>query len=376
MRKLFFGILTVASLSGCATTETKPLASQALGALAHQSIGHTVRPAPGDFRRVTVTEMAIGGALGVLLSGTAGEFAVANGIVDPSQSIAADLAAALAAHAGALAVTRPVPVSTDDVALVANAARPGVRYIVDVKTIGWGFSYLPKNWTHYHVGYRATARLIDTATGTVIAEGQCIPGRGSDIDGNPPTYDQLVADRAALVKATLADYARACVRSLKGEMLGLGGTAEQPAAVVASAVPAVSQPQPTAPQPQPKLPAPPGEAVMPGSQHWSGVMSCGALVVSQPGWEPYKAVFAMEVAGSTVTVHRKTKRGVETLSGQLMNGQLELEGSGYTIDEPAKHWRFQMHGSFEPGATTYIATGAKIANGKRIRDCELRMMRI
>jgi hypothetical protein len=83
----------------------------------------------------------------------------------------------------------------------------------------------------------------------------------------------------------------------------------------------------------------------------------------------------MEVNGSTVTVHRKSAHVVETLAGEVIRGQLQLEGRGYLIDNPAKRWGFQMQGSFENGAPTYTARGYRIANGKRTRECALRMMR-
>jgi hypothetical protein len=67
--------------------------------------------------------------------------------------------------------------------------------------------------------YTAKARLIDTQTRAVVAEGFC--KRIPETNTNAPTYEQLLLNDAALLKQELSKAASECVRTLKTEMLSL-----------------------------------------------------------------------------------------------------------------------------------------------------------
>ena len=56
----------------------------------------------------------------------------------------------------------------------------------------------PTDWNNYRVIYSAKLRVVDTRSQTAVAEGFCssIPEQ----DENSPTYDELMADRAARLK--------------------------------------------------------------------------------------------------------------------------------------------------------------------------------
>jgi hypothetical protein len=365
LRTLLLCTVTLGFLSGCAPVATKPISTPAQALLENQSMGLTVR-ADAHFNHVTAGAAAFG-ALGLLASrGASDDIAVPHHIADPSHAIAAALAGQLAARRGARLVPQPISVSDDDPAQVAAAAKASARFVIDVRTVGWGVSYLPSNWTHYSIGYRGTARLIDTETGTVLAEGSC--STSTRESKNPPTYDELKENDAALVKTVVAEITSTCARRFESEMLGLEQSGGEKTAITAVSIP------PSA-GPHEPIQAPINGAANPGSERWNGIMACGPLSVTQPGSGPYQAIFEMEVNGSTVTVHRKSAHVVETLEGEVIRGQLQLEGRGYLIDNPAKRWGFQMQGSFENGAPTYTARGYRIANGKRTRECALRMMR-
>ena len=67
--------------------------------------------------------------------------------------------------------------------------------------------------------YAAKARLINTQTKAVVAEGFCkhIP----DSSVNAPTYNELLENGAAKLKSELNAVAGVCVNSMKTQMLSL-----------------------------------------------------------------------------------------------------------------------------------------------------------
>ena len=100
---------------------------------------------------------------------------------------------------------RPPAKLDDEASLSRDAGHKGV--VLDVETINWMFIYFPLDWSHYRIMYVARARLIDANTGKRIAQAPCT--YKSD-DKTPPTYDQMLADKAALLKTMLAAAANSC----------------------------------------------------------------------------------------------------------------------------------------------------------------------
>lgn len=91
--------------------------------------------------------------------------------------------------------------------------------MVDVQTINWSLGYFPTDWNHYRVIYTAKARLIDSGSKAVLAEGSCV--RIPQDNTGAPTYDELLANEASLLKKELSAAADECVKSLRKEMLAL-----------------------------------------------------------------------------------------------------------------------------------------------------------
>jgi hypothetical protein len=94
------------------------------------------------------------------------------------------------------------------------------KFVVDVQTTKWYIGATGNSLTssRYGVNYSAKARLIDAETKTVVAKGFC--ERFPD-NANAPTYDELLANEASLLKKQLASAADECVKSIKVEMLSL-----------------------------------------------------------------------------------------------------------------------------------------------------------
>lgn len=359
--------LTVAGLlTGCALPSTKPLDTAGLTAVRDQRVAVTARQKPG-FTAYTPGG-ATAGILGMAIGSTEGNRMIAAyDVPNPADAIARDLVLALHDSQGSQPVADPVIVDTSDPAQIAAAAKGRARFVVDVETKLWMLSYFPTDWTHYQVQYTAAARLIDVDTATVLAEAGC-----KQADAKPegaPTYDEMVSDRAARLKAVLAGDAAACAAQFRREMLAMRDARPEPiptVAVAALSAPATaSAPQPATAPAQP--PAPPVA--------WTGVMACSARPDNGPNAAAYEARFVMEVQGQSVHAHRRTAEVEETLAGNIGNDRLDLHGSGNRIAEPARKWQLDVGGAFAPDATSYVGKGSMRVGGQALRTCELRMTR-
>ncbi|WP_067279817.1 hypothetical protein [Mitsuaria sp. 7] len=203
------------ALTGCVSVNQAPLTADSSTKLQSRSVVSSKYATP-DFTAMTAGKaaFAILGAVAMIAEGNA--IVRDNAIDDPALSIAADLQTRLGTAKGMTAITGSAITSKNDLPSVI-ASNPGADYVLDVQTTNWSFLYFPTNWTHYRVMYSARVRLIDAATKTVVAEAGCrsVP---SD-DKNAPTYDELLADKAALLKSHLAKAAAECVDQVARDTL-------------------------------------------------------------------------------------------------------------------------------------------------------------
>jgi hypothetical protein len=338
-------------LSGCVSTATRTIDAQAASAVRNQDVMRTARNMP-DFSEMTPAKAMVGVIGAVMMSTEGNKTVLMNQIADPADAIANALLNGMQSAQGARVVATPLRIDSEEPERIAALAKGKARYVLDVRTIMWQMGYFPTDWTHYRVLYTAKARLIDVDNKSVVAEAFCkqIP----ESNANAPTFDELLAVGAARLKAVNAANAQACASSMGRDMLALQGPVPVAPAVAAMA---------TAP-----LPVAAGDG-----GDWKGVMSCDARADSGPRAEGYEARFAMEVNGNMVTVSRRTAEVVETLSGQVAGDQLELHGTGHRVGEQTRPWRLDISGAFPVGATSFQGKGAMTANGRRLRNCELRM---
>jgi hypothetical protein len=84
--------------------------------------------------------------------------------------------------------------------------------ILDVRTLAWTTAYFPFNWTHYRTMYSAVSRLEDGVSGKIIAVAPCKVMTESD--KGAPTYDELYADNASLLKAKYNEAAEDCAQQM------------------------------------------------------------------------------------------------------------------------------------------------------------------
>lgn len=215
---LFLAVLSFA-LGGCTTINKMPLSAKARTEIDGQTVARTQRERP-DFTAMTAGKAAFAvlGAIAMIKAGN--EIIATNDVHDPADAIADTLLEKMQLAFLIRNEETPYPVTEDSVPAITQAAKGRSRYVLDVQTINWSFGYFPTDWTHYRVIYVGRARLVDVESNSVVAEGFCrhLPENNK----GAPTYDHLLANRAALLKKTLASIADTCGKTLTNEMFAIG----------------------------------------------------------------------------------------------------------------------------------------------------------
>ncbi|MCA1325400.1 hypothetical protein [Herbaspirillum sp. alder98] len=215
--------LTIATVltTGCITANKQALAPNNVAALKEQGVVATSREKKPDFAAMTAGRATFG-LIGAFVMISEGNTLVAeNGITDPANEIAISLVNNLSNRYGTKSAVATIPVTGDDISNLSVA--PAARYIVDVQTINWGFAYFPTNWTHYRIHYAVKAKLFDAQTKTLLAEGFC--RRFPEETPTSPGYDQMLADKAAMIKAAMAQWRDECTAELQKDMFPTEATA-------------------------------------------------------------------------------------------------------------------------------------------------------
>lgn len=205
--------------TACANVPTKRLAESGANDLSGRQV-HIVREASPSLGALTAGEAMLG-VFGALAAHDQGLKIVRdNRIQDPSEAVENALARHLryrhntANRVDTIEFGEQKP---DDLEGWAAENRPN-SLVLDVETLGWGFSYFPTVWTRYRAYYTGKVRLIDVETGEVIAQYLCSGTMPEDSDA-APTYEDMMADRAAGLKAMLNARAKACVDEVAVQIL-------------------------------------------------------------------------------------------------------------------------------------------------------------
>jgi hypothetical protein len=209
-----------AALVGCATPEVRLSDPKNTVNLRGQSVSIATEDAP-SFGALTA-DKAMFAVVGAFAAHEKGRQIVAeNRIEDPSRRIERKLAQHLRRHFQTRANPKVLDFTKTDKPddfkawAKANNAR-GI--IIDVETRGWGFNYFPTTWSRYRVGYSGLVRLIDAESGKVVVQYMCQVG-GPEKAEDAPTYDQMMAKRAAHLKKLLNERADICVDQVKSKVL-------------------------------------------------------------------------------------------------------------------------------------------------------------
>jgi hypothetical protein len=215
MKRVILAAAISLVLSACGTPPARPIDSKLAAGMKDQSLVYVTRAKP-HFNVLTPGAAAFGviGALATMDKGNS--LVAADGIEDPAASISRALAQALATSRGAVIQATPLQAGPEAVEAL-KTGNATARFVLDVQTRSWGYSYFPTDWTHYRVMYVAKAVLFDTQSRTVVAEATC--KRIPDSNANAPREEELVANSSARLKSELATAAEECVKTLKSEML-------------------------------------------------------------------------------------------------------------------------------------------------------------
>lgn len=208
----------VLAISGCVSTKTTALRDDAQATTAGKTLVVSSRKRP-DFAAMTAGKAGFG-MIGAFAMISAGNKIVADHhLEDPAIYIGHELGKALAAERQLQILEMPAIVADGtDVRKLAGVYRQA-DLLLDIQTVNWSFGYFATDWNNYRVIYSAKLRLIETRTGKLLAEGFC--SRVPEKEASSPSYEQLMADDAAVLKAELQHGAETCVSQLKSKVFAL-----------------------------------------------------------------------------------------------------------------------------------------------------------
>lgn len=216
--KILLFVLLGAFMTGCVSTKNIPITDEKLGSMKGSSLAISKRKLP-DFSAMTAGKAMFGGLGGVAMISAGNKIVKENAIEDPALYIAATISSGLMQH-HELTVDADVSVTVSGNSSSKIAKMNfSTDYLLDIQTVNWSFAYFPTDWDNYRVIYSAKLRLIEKTSQKVVAEGFC--SRVPDQDENSPSYDQLLADKAARLKSELRIAADKCISEFKSDILNI-----------------------------------------------------------------------------------------------------------------------------------------------------------
>lgn len=215
--------LVIFTLCGCVSMKSAPVSQNALIPYQGQKLT-IVTYQKSDFVALTQTIALTSGLFGAIGGAIGGSVATDNGnqlvrddaIPDPALNISAKVRPQVEGLLKPSAENVLSDVNTkltDEAALSKAAGNSGV--VFEVQTVNWGFIYFPFS-THYRATFAMRARLIDANTGKRIAQAPC--AYQSDEDG-APTYDEMLADQGARLKAMLSAGTDVCLATIQKSLV-------------------------------------------------------------------------------------------------------------------------------------------------------------
>jgi len=159
------------------------------------------------------------GAIGVAAMVEAGKNVVAeNDIEDPAPQVSRSLLLAAQKQYGAVPASSPVQIDTTDVPKLAQAAA-GADVLFDVQEVAVAYQYMPLKYGQYMVRSSFKFRVVDIHAGTLIAEGFC--AQSTQDEPEHPSVDELLAEKAALLKRVLNTQRDQCTNQFATQVLNL-----------------------------------------------------------------------------------------------------------------------------------------------------------
>lgn len=206
-------LLALVSVSANAKNKIVPLSESTAGTLEGKSLIVTRHAKPG-FSAVTAGKAMFGlvGALTMLSAGN--KIINENQVEDPADMLQRELVPALAKRYNLL-LKPTVPVIEETNPKKIASAQTDVDYILDIRSTGWMWVYVPSDWNNYAVYYMLQLQLIDAKSGASVSKLKCNPNTKKD--PHPPTKDAMLADGAALLKDMTQSLGWECLQLTKAQ---------------------------------------------------------------------------------------------------------------------------------------------------------------
>ncbi|QTP57429.1 hypothetical protein HNO53_01035 [Billgrantia antri] len=170
-----------------------------------------------SFMAMTAGKAMVGGLVGAAAMVIAGNNLVEeNEIEDPAGQISSGLAASLAERLGIAQVDENGFVTKETAVAGLSKDYAASDLLVDVETLGWGFTYYPFAMRTYDVTYSARLKVIDTRSMQAVAEAHC--NRWPERNDDSPSHAELLANGAERLKQDLSAAADSCLREFENKI--------------------------------------------------------------------------------------------------------------------------------------------------------------
>jgi hypothetical protein len=217
--KIIITISLIAALTSGCVSLSKPAETASLAGLNGKTMVYTSRDRT-DFIAVLTPIHAtpiVGGALIATEVVAAGrKIRDENNISDPSTEMGKKLAESFAAKYNSKTILLPVKIIDGNVEEIVKNSN-GAKYAVDVQTKLLRVTYIPTLPPAippiYSVNYMAMARLINLETKKSVAEHFC--NISGDTNQDAPTYDEMMADGASVLKEMLNHAVTECLQEIR-----------------------------------------------------------------------------------------------------------------------------------------------------------------
>jgi hypothetical protein len=223
MKNMIKAVLTagiaIFCLAACGTIKPIAASSDTLAGYQNQPLTVVTYNPKNGFLQMTAGS-AMFGAIGAVAAMSESERLVKKyDLVSPSIRTAEKLTPVLAERLKPSSII-PLADASDGgkkpAELAALAGNKGM--VLDVQATAWTSVYFPVDWSHYKPVYFAVAHLVDGSTGKVVAQAPCKADQGEA--KGAPTYDELYADNASLLKAKFQEAADNCADQMSKALLG------------------------------------------------------------------------------------------------------------------------------------------------------------
>jgi len=219
MKKIVATTLVLKFLTSCVSTKNVPVTKEDSGSIKNKKIVIIHNPKP-NFAATTYGNMMLavltGGILGTIkIIHDGNKIIKDNSIDDPAIMISQKLAQHIGSkYKAKITEENEIVDISSDAEEISKEYRNVADYVLYVRTINWSFGYLAMRTNSFRVIYSAKLNLIDTRNSKIIAEGFCarIPENNGQYF---PTYNQLLANEAKILKEELAESVNFCADLFK-----------------------------------------------------------------------------------------------------------------------------------------------------------------